>query len=470
MDKWYSTSDRGVVFFLCAASDAALALFAGLLSAWVIDAAGHLPLWPLPDFFELPLLMGALLLPTANLWLGTYQSLKDPAAGKVLALSLLSVVILAALLAVGALATKTGTYLSRTWLALWLFFTATTVLVHRWAMRHLLRILIRRGVGVIKVALLGGGTLAQRVAYQVRNNRHMGFELIGFYAAREEERSEKFLPCLGMMNELANSSLRLDQVWIALRLRDEALMREFLHLMRHSVVDVRLIPDLTDFRLLNYSMDTVAGLPLLNISYSPLSGPARLFKDVTDRILAGFFLALLAPLMLLIATLIRQTSPGPALFRQLRHGQGGRPFMMYKFRTMQVSKEVPHQPYQQAQRHDPRVTRVGSWLRRSSLDELPQFLNVLKGEMSVIGPRPHPVAMNDLWADQLDRYMFRHKVKPGLTGWAQVNGFRGETDTEEKMRQRIQHDLYYIEHWSLWLDIKILFMTLRVGFFHHNAY
>jgi putative colanic acid biosynthesis UDP-glucose lipid carrier transferase len=204
-------------------------------------------------------------------------------------------------------------------------------------------------------------------------------------------------------------------------------------------------------------------------SLAPISGANLVAKELLDRVLAVGILVLILPVMLLIALAIKLESPGPVIFRQLRHGRDGRPFTVYKFRTMR--REAANvSAAQQATRDDPRITALGRLLRRTSLDELPQFLNVLQGNMSIVGPRPHPVELNELYRDRIEGYMWRQEVKPGITGWAQINGFRGETDTLDKMRKRIEFDLYYIDHWSLWFDIKIILITVVRGFTDRNAY
>jgi len=199
------------------------------------------------------------------------------------------------------------------------------------------------------------------------------------------------------------------------------------------------------------------------------SPPALHIKDGFDRLFALTVLVLLSPLLLALALTIKATSPGPVLFRQLRLGLDSRPFHVYKFRSMHVHRESDGQ-VTQATNDDPRITPLGRFMRRTSLDELPQFLNVLRGDMSVVGPRPHALVHNDIYRKRLSQYMLRHSVKPGITGWAQVNGLRGETDTLEKMKARVEHDLWYIDNWSLWLDLKIIFLTVFKGFVNPNAY
>ena len=196
---------------------------------------------------------------------------------------------------------------------------------------------------------------------------------------------------------------------------------------------------------------------------------ARIAKRLEDVVIGGLIFLMILPLCALIALAIKLTSPGPVLFKQYRTGINGRNFKVYKFRSMVVHAESKGQ-VTQATKRDARVTRIGAFLRRTSLDELPQFFNVLQGRMSIVGPRPHALAHNEYYKDLVESYMQRHKVKPGITGWAQVNGLRGETDTVEKMQARVEHDLWYIDNWSLWLDLKIILLTVFKGFMNPNAY
>jgi len=261
---------------------------------------------------------------------------------------------------------------------------------------------------------------------------------------------------------------RVQEVWIAAPWDDKSLLDRALDALRETVVDVNVIPDLYQYRLLNQSISEWSGLPVISLSGTPLTGSEQRIKSILDWVIAFVLVLLLSPLLLLIALLIKLTSRGPVFFTQTRHGVGGDLIEILKFRSMEVHVE-PSGTVVQASPNDERFTRVGRWLRHTSLDELPQLLNVLKGEMSLVGPRPHAVEHNELFKSRIPRYMLRHKVKPGLTGWAQVNGFRGRTDTEEKMELRIAHDLWYIQNWSLWLDIKILLFTPFV-MMHPNAY
>ncbi|MBF0238873.1 MAG: exopolysaccharide biosynthesis polyprenyl glycosylphosphotransferase [SAR324 cluster bacterium] len=207
----------------------------------------------------------------------------------------------------------------------------------------------------------------------------------------------------------------------------------------------------------------------MNLSSTPIAGVNRIVKGFEDRIFAFLILLLISPLMLAVAIGVKLSSPGPVFFKQKRHGWNGKEVEIWKFRSMIVHKEEPGQ-ITQATKNDNRITPFGAFIRRTSLDELPQFINVLQGTMSIVGPRPHAVEHNEAYKDIVDGYMLRHKVKPGITGWAQVNGWRGETDTIDKMKRRVEFDLHYIENWSLWFDIKIIFLTVLRIFFDKNAW
>jgi undecaprenyl-phosphate glucose phosphotransferase len=263
-------------------------------------------------------------------------------------------------------------------------------------------------------------------------------------------------------------SEHISEVWVAAPWEDRELLDTALNALNESIVDVNVIPDLHQYRLLNQGIVEWAGMPVINLSGTPMTGAEQRIKGAFDRILSFLLVVMLSPLFLLIALLVKLSGPGPVLFRQKRHGIGGESIEIYKFRSMNDHQELIGE-VDQATRDDQRVTTIGRFLRRTSLDELPQLFNVVSGEMSLVGPRPHPIELNKEFKSRIPKYMLRHKVKPGITGWAQVNGFRGITDTEEKMALRIEHDLWYIQNWSLWLDIKILLQT-PLAMIHRNAF
>jgi putative colanic acid biosynthesis UDP-glucose lipid carrier transferase len=232
--------------------------------------------------------------------------------------------------------------------------------------------------------------------------------------------------------------------------------------LHDTTASVYFTPDIFMFDLIQGRMDTIGGIPVLAVCETPFCGMNAIIKRASDIVLASVILTLIAPILAAIAIAVKYTSPGPVLFRQRRYGLDGREIVVYKFRSMTVTEDGP--VVRQATKNDNRVTPLGAFLRRTSLDELPQFINVLQGRMSIVGPRPHAVAHNEMYRKLVKSYMVRHKVRPGITGWAQVNGLRGETDTVEKMKARIEYDLDYLRHWSLRLDLRIIWRTIFVVF------
>ena len=372
-----------------------------------------------------------------------------------------------------AFSTKTGATYSRGWLGTWAVLCWFCLIAARVVLRGGLRWLRRRGFNQRYIVIVGSAGLGSQVAERLRAAPWMGLNVAGYFHGDDADRDADIdgAPHVGGIDKVAGyvAQHQIDQVWIAMPLRDEDKVRWLLHALRNATADIRFVPDFFGMRLLNQSVMDFAGLPVMNLSVTSMTGLNILLKALEDRILAAVILMIVSPLLLLITVAVKISSPGPILFRQLRYGWDGRPIEIYKFRSMVVHEELDGK-VTQASQNDARITFLGRFLRRTSLDELPQFFNVLQGRMSIVGPRPHAVAHNEQYKDTIDGYMKRHKVKPGITGWAQVNGWRGETDTLEKMQKRVEYDLYYIEHWSLWLDIKIIFMTLFTGFTHKNAY
>jgi putative colanic acid biosynthesis UDP-glucose lipid carrier transferase len=371
-----------------------------------------------------------------------------------------------------AFTTKMGAQYSRGWLGIWAFVGWFNLLVARLLLRTGLRWMRRHGFNQRHIVIVGSAGLGEEVAKRLGMSPWMGLSIVGYFHG-DEDGAEGMadVPHIGGLDSVAGfvSTNGIEQVWIAMPLRDEDKVKWLLHELRHTTVDIRFVPDFFGLRLLNHSVMDVAGLPVMNLSVSPMSGMNVLLKDIEDRLLSLIILLAISPLMIFIAIGVKLTSPGPVFYRQKRMGWNGEAFTMYKFRSMKIHEEK-NGTVTQATRDDPRVTPFGAFLRRTSLDELPQFINVLQGRMSIVGPRPHALEHNEQYKELIDPYMLRHKVKPGITGWAQVSGWRGETDTLEKMQKRVEFDLYYIEHWSLWFDIKIILMTLVKGFLHKNAY
>jgi putative colanic acid biosynthesis UDP-glucose lipid carrier transferase len=257
-------------------------------------------------------------------------------------------------------------------------------------------------------------------------------------------------------------------IYLSLPMASQPRIRELLDALKDTTASVYFVPDMFVTDLIQGRTDSVCGLPVISVCETPFRGPAGVLKRISDVVLASIILLLISPVMLVIALAVKLESPGPVIFRQRRYGLDGEEIVVYKFRSMKVTEDGD--AIVQARKGDARVTRFGAFLRKTSMDELPQFVNVLQGRMSVVGPRPHAVAHNEQYRQLIKSYMVRHKVRPGITGWAQVNGFRGETDSLEKMEGRIRCDLDYLRNWSLRLDLFIIFKTVRLVFQDRAAY
>jgi putative colanic acid biosynthesis UDP-glucose lipid carrier transferase len=323
-----------------------------------------------------------------------------------------------------------------------------------------------------RAVIVGGNELAARLAAQIQGAPLMGIEIAGVFDDRRPDRQVRLngVPLLGRLDAIADycRSNKVDLIYITLPMASQPRILDLLTGLRDTTASIYFVPDIFMFDLIQARVDTISGIPVVAVCETPFYGFNGLVKTVSDYAIALAALLLTAPLMLLIALGIKLSSPGPVLFRQRRYGLDGRQITVYKFRTMRVLEDGDQ--VRQATRDDERITPLGRILRRTSLDELPQFVNVLQGRMSVVGPRPHAVAHNEQYRKLIDGYMVRHKVKPGVTGWAQVNGFRGETDTVEKMQQRIEYDLAYLRNWSLRLDLQIIARTILVMFYDKRAY
>jgi len=364
-------------------------------------------------------------------------------------------------------ALKLGSEYSRIWFFLWGGLAGVGIIVLRMITYTMLHKLRRRGLNLKRIAIVGTDSTAREIKQRVESSPSAGFKILVHFAPHGHPTEDAARP-IDQLSDVIHE-LRLDELWIALPLRDEAVIQDILHMLRHETINIRYTPDISSLRLINHNVSTILGMPMLNLRTSPMTGTNRLIKGLEDRCLALLLLIVSSPLMGLIALGVKLTSKGPVLFKQKRHGWGGKVITVYKFRSMTVQGNEDDQ-VRQATRGDSRVTPFGAFIRRTSLDELPQLFNVLQGRMSLVGPRPHAIQHNEFYKERIDSYMLRHRVKPGITGWAQVNGYRGETDTLEKMQKRVEYDLYYIEHWSLWFDLKILFLTIFKGFTGKNAY
>ena len=325
-----------------------------------------------------------------------------------------------------------------------------------------------RGYNTRRVAIAGHLPVGQMLLESFRNEPWLGFEVVGVYHdVRPEGVSADWAGTIEQLIEDAKAA-KIHNVYIAMSMNDAASIKTLVNELADTTCSVILIPDVFTFNILHSRIEEMNGIPVVPLYDTPLSGLNRVLKRVEDIVLSSLILLMISPVLLSIAAAVKLTSPGPVIFRQTRYGMDGKPIMVWKFRSMKVMEN--DSVVTQATQNDPRVTRVGNFLRRTSLDELPQFINVLTGGMSIVGPRPHAVAHNEQYRTLIQGYMLRHKVKPGITGWAQINGWRGETDTLEKMEKRIEFDLEYIREWSLWFDIKIVFLTIFKGFVNKAAY
>src|SRR5438067_6043195 len=321
-----------------------------------------------------------------------------------------------------------------------------------------------------RVLFAGMNAHGMEFARRLHEDVYCNVRIVGFADDRVEERLRGEYPVLGRLEELPQlvKRQRIDLVYIALPMCSTPRLRATLEALRDTTASVYFVPDPFVTELIQGSVDSVSGMPVLGVCDSPFSGASGLLKRSSDIVLSLLILVLIAPLFAAIALAVKLSSPGPVIFRQRRYGLDGEEIMVYKFRTMRVTEDGD--VIRQATRADDRVTPLGAFLRRSSLDELPQFLNVLQGRMSIVGPRPHAVAHNELYRKLIKGYMQRHKVKPGITCWAQVNGLRGETATLEHMQARVEHDLDYLRNWSLRLDLYIIAKTVWVVLRGENAH
>lgn len=363
-------------------------------------------------------------------------------------------------------------YVSRLWFAYWTAMSGGLMITGRLISHAILAHMRGAGMNLHQVAIVGCGRHCDAIMRKIERSKDTGFRAtVAFNASPEMSRLNARVPVFENYEAFVNHVRTQDvhEVWLALPLSQERMILRFVNEFRDDLVNVRFIPDVRSLALFESGVTDLLGVPAINLVASPLSPSAMLQKEIFDRVFAFAALVAVAPLLLGIAIAIKLTSRGPVFFRQRRKGADGRVFTIYKFRSMRMHAEQAG-VLQQATRNDPRVTRVGAFLRRTSLDELPQFFNVLRGDMSVVGPRPHALEHDDLYQKVVSGYIHRYRIKPGITGWAQVNGFRGETDRIEKMEGRVAHDLYYLGNWSFGLDMRIIAATIFKGLRHTNAY
>jgi putative colanic acid biosynthesis UDP-glucose lipid carrier transferase len=378
-------------------------------------------------------------------------------------------VVFAVAILISFLNHQTGS-ISRLWAAIWYSVTAVSLITVRLAVHGLLRHVRDYGLDRKRVVMIGFGTLGHDLWHRVETTRSTGYKITGIFTHNNEQLPTQ-VHHLHELTELSDFIRKheIREVWIALPVEFSPLIREVIYQLRHDPIDIRWIPDVMSVQLLGHRVDEFLGIPAIELNSLPAAGIRGMTKEIFDRAFSACVLIGLSPVLLTIALLIKITSPGPVLFKQTRLGVNGKMFQVYKFRSMTIHQEQEG-TVTQATRHDTRITPIGAFLRKSSLDELPQFLNVLFGDMSVVGPRPHALAHNEQYKDLVAHYMMRHRVKPGITGWAQVNGLRGQTDLVHKMRDRVEFDLYYIQNWSFLMDLNIIAKTIVSGWTGKNVY
>ena len=363
---------------------------------------------------------------------------------------------------------------SRFIVSVWFILAPFLISVSRTVTIVALRELRARGYSTREAAIVGMTELGEALAIEMRSVPTLGLRVQGFYDDREEERCHPIAESLGARaGNLADlvaaaKAGEVNLIYIAFPLRAEPRINQLLRELSDTTASVYLAADFFVFDLLHARWGTLGHVPTMSLYETPFYGVDGWLKRLEDIIVGTAILAVISIPMMFIALGVRLTSPGPALFRQRRYGLNGEVIHVLKFRTMNVMEDGDQ--IRQATRDDDRITKFGAFLRRTNLDELPQFFNVLAGTMSIVGPRPHAVAHNELYRTKVRGYMLRHKVKPGITGWAQVNGWRGETDTVDKMAKRVEYDLDYIRNWSLLWDIQIIFMTAFGAGTRRNAY
>jgi len=403
-----------------------------------------------------------------------YRSWRVDSYFQMFALTAFAWSIACALLVLIAYFSKSGESYSRLIIGFWFVSTLLVLGGWRYLLRRALFYIRSRDHNTRSAAIIGLTDTGVKLARDLTAEPQLGIRLKGFYRVPDTDECEQSLSALGPLLgdvEAAVAAAKLgelDQIYIALPMREELRIAEILQAFADTTATVHILPNFLVYNLLHARWHQVGSSNLLSVYDTPIEGVNSWLKRLEDLVLSSVILTLISPLLLLIAVGIKLTSPGPVIFKQHRYGLDGRSIKVWKFRSM--TSQDNGDKVVQATRNDARITPFGGFLRRTSLDELPQFFNVLQGRMSIVGPRPHAVAHNEEYRALVDGYMLRHKVKPGITGWAQVNGWRGETDTLDKMHKRVEHDLHYIRHWSIWLDLRIVFMTVFKGFVGSNAY
>ena len=381
-------------------------------------------------------------------------------------------VSLLAILFLCAYATKSLKLFDPGVLVHWAVITPALLWLAVFSGRHLLRREAAKPENRRTAVVVGAGALGVKVARAFQARGDIGMSFLGYFDDRMDERVDRnaVTKRLGSLAQVADYVREhgVHEVYVTLPLGSQPRIVQLLEQVQGTTASVYFVPDVFGISIIQGRLQDMNGVPVVGLCETPFTGTNRLVKRVSDLVLASIILVLISPLLLALAIGVKLSSRGPVIFRQRRNGLDGDEIMVYKFRSMRAQDNGDM--VAQATKDDPRVTPFGAFIRRTSLDELPQFVNVLQGRMSIVGPRPHAVAHNEMYRQLIKAYMVRHKVKPGITGWAQVHGLRGETETIEKMQARVEYDLEYLRNWSLGLDLQIIARTIKVVFFDRNAY
>ena len=461
-------------------SDAILAMWAFVLAYGIRFESGLIPVYrgypPLEQYLSL-LPFVAVLTPFAFWLQGVYRLRRGRSRvddffavliGSILAVvfSVLSTLYVGAYYASDTSRAQGAFQVSQIVWGLFLALSVMFTYASREAVRELLERRWRAGIGLKRILIAGAGDLGRMVADRILQHRELGYQVVGFIDDRAggDHIGYRGLPLLGTLSEVVEIAQRerVDHLYVTLPLEEHAKLLDLMEVTSREFIDVKVVPDILQFIALRARLEDLDGLPVININEIPLQGFNAWVKRGLDVVLSSAAMVLLAIPLAIIAAFVKWTSPGPVFYKQERMGLDGKAFTVFKFRSMHQDAEDDTGPVW-AGDDDPRATTVGRWLRKLDLDELPQFWNVLKGDMSIVGPRPERPFFVEQFKHRIPQYMLRHKVKAGITGWAQVNGWRGNTSLEK----RIEYDLYYIENWSVALDLKIMWLTLVKGLQKH---
>lgn len=407
-------------------------------------------------------------------WFELYKPFHDKRLWSYLFDITLSIVLLAACLSILAFVTKQGAVYSRLWFGCWFIFIWLGLVSSRLLAFGFLIYLQHKGHHMTNVIVVGVNQRALDLISSVNKNSWVGTKIIALLSELSELPKVKLdtVSVEHLPKDLVSvvKQKQAHEVWLVLSLKQEELIKQISKQLISAGITLRYVPDILGMTVHKHTFSEISGYPLMDLYANSLDGKRYWLKFLEDKLLALFFLILASPVMLAIAAAIKLGSPGPILFKQKRRGWNGEQIKVYKFRSMYVHQEASAGTVTQAAKDDHRITKIGKLIRKTSLDELPQFINVLQGRMSLVGPRPHAVEHDEYYQELVTSYMQRFRMKPGITGWAQVNGYRGETDTLDKMQKRIEHDIFYIENWSVLFDIRIVLLTCLKIFYDKNAY